>query len=77
VFKDLPDLMFIGLPACEADNALIVPLTGHELGHSLWRMPPAALIAVITGLQQLLQVPSREWLEFEGDVISSLFADSD
>jgi hypothetical protein len=55
VFKDLPDLMFIGLPACEADNALIVPLTGHELGHSLWRMPPAALIAVFTGLQQLLQ----------------------
>jgi hypothetical protein len=55
VFKDLPDLMFIGLPACEADNALIVPLTGHELGHSLWRMPPAASIAVFTRLQLLLQ----------------------
>jgi hypothetical protein len=55
VFKDLPDLMFIGLPACEAGNALIVPLTGHELGHSLWRMPPAVSSADFTNLKQLLQ----------------------
>jgi hypothetical protein len=55
VFKDLPDLMFIGLPACEAGNALIVPLTGHELGHSLWRMPPAVSSAMFANLKQLLQ----------------------
>lgn len=41
VFKNLPDLIFIGLPATEAENSLIIPLAGHELGHSVWRMPRA------------------------------------
>jgi hypothetical protein len=33
---DLPDFVLIGLPASEAGNALILPLAGHELGHSIW-----------------------------------------
>jgi hypothetical protein len=37
VFSELPKFVFIGLPASEADNPLIVPLAGHELGHSVWR----------------------------------------
>ncbi|MBF0324747.1 MAG: hypothetical protein HQL42_06700 [Alphaproteobacteria bacterium] len=28
--------VFIGLPVTEASNPLIIPLAGHELGHSLW-----------------------------------------
>ena len=36
-FKELPNYVFIGSPAIEAGNALIVPLAGHELGHSVWR----------------------------------------
>src|SRR5882672_3741615 len=32
----LPDYVFIGLPASEAANMLLVPLIGHEMGHSLW-----------------------------------------
>lgn len=39
VTEDLPHLMFIGLPSTEAGNSLIVPLVGHELGHSVWRRP--------------------------------------
>lgn len=34
--KELVDFVFIGLPVSEAENALIVPLGGHELGHSIW-----------------------------------------
>jgi hypothetical protein len=34
---DLPHLMFIGLPSTEAGNSLIIPLAGHEIGHSIWR----------------------------------------
>ncbi len=34
--KELINFIFIGLPVSEADNSLIVPLSGHELGHSIW-----------------------------------------
>jgi hypothetical protein len=34
--KELKDFVFIGFPICEAENSLLVPLTGHELGHSIW-----------------------------------------
>lgn len=29
---------FIGMPASESYNALSIPLTGHELGHNIWRV---------------------------------------
>ena len=35
--QDLPDFVFIGLPASEAANPLVIPLAGHELGHAVWR----------------------------------------
>lgn len=34
--NELSDFVFIGLPVSEAGNSLIVPLSGHELGHSIW-----------------------------------------
>ena len=34
--KHLPDFVFIGLPAPESGNPFLVPLAGHELGHSIW-----------------------------------------
>lgn len=37
----LPDVVLIGSPAPESENALIVPLAGHELGHSVWRVSNA------------------------------------
>ncbi len=33
---DLPSFVLIGLPAPESSNPLLVPLAGHELGHSVW-----------------------------------------
>ncbi len=32
----LPNFVFIGLPAPESSNPLLIPLAGHELGHSIW-----------------------------------------
>ena len=32
----LPDVVLIGLPASESSNVLLIPLAGHEMGHSLW-----------------------------------------
>ena len=33
----LQDYVLIGLPASESSNPLLVPLAGHELGHSVWK----------------------------------------
>ncbi len=33
---DLPGFVLIGLPAPESSNPLLIPLAGHELGHSVW-----------------------------------------
>jgi len=33
----LENFIFVGLPASEAQNALLTPLAGHELGHALWK----------------------------------------
>jgi len=32
----LRDFVLIGLPAPESSNPLLIPLAGHELGHSVW-----------------------------------------
>ncbi len=34
----LSEFILIGLPATESDNPLLIPLSGHELGHNLWVM---------------------------------------
>jgi hypothetical protein len=36
-YNELPDYMLIGLPACESSNPLLLPLSGHEIGHYIWR----------------------------------------
>jgi hypothetical protein len=33
----LPNFVLLGMPASESSNALILPLAGHELGHSVWQ----------------------------------------
>lgn len=32
----LPGYAFIGLPSSESDNPLLIPLSGHEIGHFVW-----------------------------------------
>jgi hypothetical protein len=34
----LPEFILIGTPAPESSNPLLIPLAGHEVGHSAWRM---------------------------------------
>ena len=34
---DLPGYVLLGLPASESGNPLLVPLAGHELGHTTWQ----------------------------------------
>ena len=34
--EDVPNLILVGSPATEAQNLLVTPLAGHEIGHSVW-----------------------------------------
>lgn len=34
--SSLKNFVFIGFPATESSNPLVLPLAGHELGHSIW-----------------------------------------
>lgn len=36
-FTDLPNFVLIGFPAPESGNPLLIPLAGHELGHTVWK----------------------------------------
>lgn len=36
--RPLPNFVLIGLPAPETDNPLLLPLAGHELGHTIWQL---------------------------------------
>lgn len=53
----LPDFVLVGGPAPESGNPLIIPLAGHEIGHSAWRVHgvkdtvgPVALAAIEVAL---------------------------
>lgn len=34
---DIPNFVLLGLPASEAENALLAPIAGHEFGHPIWK----------------------------------------
>ncbi len=36
-FVALPNFIFVGNPAAESNNLLVTPLSGHEIGHSVWK----------------------------------------
>lgn len=55
----LPDFVLVGGPAPESDNPLIIPLAGHEIGHSAWRthgakdtISPVALASIDAALDR-------------------------
>ncbi len=39
---ELPSYVLIGLPASESSNAMLAPLAGHEIGHSIWAVEDGA-----------------------------------
>lgn len=63
---DLPGYLFIGLPASESGNPLLVPLAGHELGHSIWlrnrledHYRPIAKVEIVKLIE-------ANWSEYQG-----------
>jgi hypothetical protein len=61
----LPDFVLIGLPAPESANPLLVPLAGHELGHSVWQAQRRAAEFDTKVTQQLLSIIRGRWADYQ------------
>lgn len=61
----LPEFVFVGLPASESDNAFLLPLAGHELGHSLWRRNGEGAKYANAITDELLKQIRGRWQDFK------------
>lgn len=58
--------VMIGLPASESGNGLIIPLAGHELGHSIWvQQNLAAKYSTIIEDKIVEIITTSKWEEFQ------------
>lgn len=62
---ELPDYVLIGLPASEASNPLLLPLAGHELGHSAWNRGPSAQLQPVLQNALLEEIRTKRWAEHQ------------
>jgi hypothetical protein len=68
IFPELfhQQIVLVGLPVSESDNALITPLAGHELGHNIWehesfgRDLQSEVYGVVRGL-----IEGKYWTQFK------------
>jgi hypothetical protein len=58
--KSSSTFLLVGLPAHEVENPLIYPLSGHELGHSLWPQVKNNLSPILTEkIESLIRTDER------------------
>ena len=67
-YHTIPNLLgfvFIGFPAPEVENPLVIPLAGHELGHSVWRRD--GLDGTYSGLisKEIVDIITKRWADYE------------
>lgn len=63
--SDLPGFVLIGLPAPESDNPLLMPLAGHELGHSLWAQQGCERHFRLQITQEVVSTITSRWAEYQ------------
>mgnify|MGYP001557983443 CR=1 FL=1 len=81
---DLPGFVLIGIPAPESANPLLLPLAGHELGHTVWvakkvcdQVKVGMTEAILTGLTAKFDEfnqYTRLSLSRPEDLVGNLFA---
>ncbi|MGB7344675.1 MAG: hypothetical protein WBD20_10700 [Pirellulaceae bacterium] len=73
----LPNFVLLGLPACESDNPLLIPLAGHEFGHTAWlnqRFESKFTGSVQSRLLKFAEAQKDEYEEHFGEISSDLMA---
>ncbi len=76
-FIDLPNYILLGFPASESTNPLLIPLAGHEFGHTTWQRKELALKfgpLVQSKLFALTKEREAEYEELFSAKLDSLFA---
>lgn len=71
----LPNFVLLGLPACESDNPLLIPLAGHEFGHTAWlnqRFESKFTSLVQRRLLKLAEDKKVDYEEHFGEISSDL-----
>jgi hypothetical protein len=61
---ELPEFIFIGIPASESQNPLILPLAGHELGHVVWRRKGAKREFDPVIRTEIIRLYKERWTRF-------------
>ena len=61
---DLPNFVLIGFPASESSNPLLVPLSGHELGHSMWAAEKMEVQFRPTIQHAIIDYINEHWQDF-------------
>jgi hypothetical protein len=60
----LSDFIFVGLPATESDNSLLLPIAGHELGHAVWRKGHISSGFRIKLREKVVETIRSDWKRF-------------
>ena len=61
----LPGFLFVGLPAWEASNPLLIPLAGHEFGHALWNQRRLNKIVENKLSQKAFAIIRNNWTKYQ------------
>jgi hypothetical protein len=76
----LPNYVLIGSPAHESDNPLLLPLAGHELGHSIWATKDFASKFGATIVAKIVGDIKLSWVKYQSffpDVASPAMLETD
>jgi hypothetical protein len=61
----LPGFALIGLPAPESSNPFLVPLSGHELGHLVWRKKELKSEIEPKIIEKIVEIIQARWAEYQ------------
>jgi len=64
-YEHLPDFVLIGFPATESSNPFLVPLAGHELGHSVWNAFACDTKYRKPIEEKIIEEIKSRWLEYD------------
>ena len=67
----LPNTVLVGMPATESSNPLLLPLAGHEFGHSAWD-----IFGLVDDIPQRLEVAITNDIDTNWSSLSKFFAET-